>query len=78
MDNNTGIASALAAMRPDEDRKRYEGCVMFSALPDAPTISSPTVRERLLDLRRRRAGRAGGRRRSVSGGRSSIGRLRPI
>ncbi|GAA3729575.1 hypothetical protein GCM10022225_08840 [Plantactinospora mayteni] len=37
MDNLAGIGAALAAMRPDDGR-RYEGCLMLSALPQAPTI----------------------------------------
>jgi hypothetical protein len=37
MDNTPRIIAALAAMRPD-DGKRYEGTLMLSALPNAPTV----------------------------------------
>ncbi len=61
MDGNTGVAAALAAMRPDDGR-RYEGCLMLSALPQAPTVSRHVRGERLLRLVRRspRADSAGG------------------
>lgn len=53
MDNMAGIAAALAAMRPDDGR-RYEGSLMLSALPHAPTIGHHRSRaERFLRLVRR-------------------------
>jgi hypothetical protein len=53
MDNMAGIAAALAAMRPDDGR-RYEGSLMLSALPHAPTIGHrPSRAERFLRLVRR-------------------------
>jgi len=52
MDNLAALGAALAAMSSD-DEHRYDGCVMFSALPDAPTIDRPTLVERIRRLRRR-------------------------
>ncbi|WP_344714872.1 hypothetical protein [Microbacterium terregens] len=52
MDNLAGLGAAVAAMSSD-DGHRYEGCVMLSALPDAPTIDRPTLVERIRRLRRR-------------------------
>jgi hypothetical protein len=49
MDNLAGIGAALAAMWIDDDEP-YRGHAMLSALPNAPTIDRPTVRERLLAL----------------------------
>jgi hypothetical protein len=39
-------AAAVVAMR-DDDEHRYDGCLMFSALPGAPMLSAPTTGERL-------------------------------
>jgi len=53
MDHTAAIGAALFAMRP-HDGRRYEGCLMLSALPQAPTTSHrPTFRERLRRQTRR-------------------------
>jgi len=47
MDHLAASGAAYAAMRPDDDRTRYEGCLMLSALPGAPTIAPrPGILER--------------------------------
>jgi hypothetical protein len=50
MDNLIGLGAALAAMSTDDER-RYDGCVMLSALPDAPIIDRPTLIDRIRRLR---------------------------
>jgi hypothetical protein len=45
-------AAAVVAMR-DDDEHRYDGCLMFSALPGAPMLSAPTTGERLREVVRR-------------------------
>jgi hypothetical protein len=53
MDTTVGIGTAIAALRPD-DGQRYQGCLMLSALPQAPTIDDgPTRVERILRLLRK-------------------------
>ena len=46
MDAYLGTAAAIVALRPD-DAHRYDGCPMLSALPDALTVTAPTMGERL-------------------------------
>ena len=76
MDNTIGLAPALAAMQPDEEGRRYAGCFMLSALPQAPTITEPTRWERLVEVfarvRPRAACSADGR---IHGGSQAIRRL---
>jgi len=45
-------AAAVVAMR-DDDELRYDGCLMFSALPGAPILSAPTTGERLRAVARK-------------------------
>ena len=45
-------AAAVVAMR-DDDEHRYDGCLMFSALPGAPMLPAPTTGERLRGVARR-------------------------
>lgn len=49
MDSLLGLGAALAAMRPDDGR-RYRGCLMLSALPDAPVVPEGTRAPRLRRL----------------------------
>jgi hypothetical protein len=49
MDNLAGLGAALAAMSTDDGR-RYDGSVMLSALPDAPTIDRPRLIDRIRRL----------------------------
>jgi hypothetical protein len=50
MEDLAGLGTALAAARPCDD-SRYEGCLMLSALPSAPTIElRPGLGERLRRL----------------------------
>jgi hypothetical protein len=46
MENLAGLGVALAAMWSDE-KNPYDGYVMLSALPGAPTIDRPSVAERV-------------------------------
>ena len=55
--DSLAMGAALAAMTADGDR-RYEGTLMLSALPDAPTVSDRhRLAERARVWRARRAGR---------------------
>jgi len=54
MDNLAGLGAALAAMSTDDGR-RYDGSVMLSALPDAPTIDRPRFIDRVRRLLPRRS-----------------------
>lgn len=50
MEDLAGLGTALAAARAGDD-SRYEGCLMLSALPSAPTIElRPGLGERLRRL----------------------------
>jgi hypothetical protein len=76
MDNTIGLAPALVAMEPDETGHRYDGSLMLSALPQAPTITGQTRWERLVAFaakrRTRTARHADGR---IHGGSQAIARL---
>ena len=50
MDNTIGLASALVAMQPDETGHRYNGAILLSARPQAPTVTQPTRWERLVEF----------------------------
>jgi hypothetical protein len=54
MDNLAGLGAVLAAMSTDDER-RYDGCVMLSALPDAPIIDRPRLIDRIRRLLPRRS-----------------------
>jgi hypothetical protein len=65
MDGEMGFAGALGAMTSD-DGCRYNGCLMFSALPGAPVDEALSTREQIVDRIRRLV-------RRVRTGRTAVG-----